>query len=78
MNADLERTLGELDAATRACAARLRAAPQARTRDGFAAGVMAAVRAEDVRAAAARRFRPRRAVFRQSRPASQPPVPTTR
>lgn len=59
MNADLERTLGELDAATRACAARLRAAPQARTRDGFAAGVMAAVRVEDARAAAsARRFRP--------------------
>ncbi len=59
MNADLEMALNGSDADLRAFVASLRAAPQARVRDGFAAGVMAAVEA-DVRRSSLRSklFRP--------------------
>ena len=46
MNADLEMALNGSDADLRAFVASLRAAPQARVRDGFAVGVMAAVEAD--------------------------------
>lgn len=46
MNADLEMALNGSDADMRAFVASLRAAPQARVRDGFAADVMAAVEAD--------------------------------
>ena len=42
MNEDIERALNGSDADLRAFVASLRAAPQARVRDGFAADVMAA------------------------------------
>jgi hypothetical protein len=57
MNADLERALNGPDADLRAFVASLRAAPQARVRDGFAADVMAAVEAEARRGAFARSLR---------------------
>lgn len=57
MNEDIERALNGSDADLRAFVASLRAAPQARVRDGFAAGVMAAVEAEARRGAFARSLR---------------------
>ncbi len=58
MNEDIERALNGSDADLRAFVASLRAAPQARVRDGFAAGVMAAVEAESRRASLRRWLRP--------------------
>ena len=58
MNADLEKALNGSDADLRAFVASLRAAPQARVRDGFAAGVMAAVAADARRASWHGLFRP--------------------
>ena len=59
MNVDLERALNGAEADMRAFVASLRAAPQAHVRDGFAAGVMAAVVAAESRRASLRRcFRP--------------------
>lgn len=58
MNEDIERALNGSDADLRAFVASLRAAPQARVRDGFAAGVMAAIAAESRRASLRRWFRP--------------------
>ena len=57
MNEDIERALNGSDADLRAFVASLRAAPQARVRDGFAADVMAAVEAEARRGAFARSLR---------------------
>lgn len=51
MNEDIERALNGSDADLRAFVASLRAAPQARVRDGFVAGVMAAVEADARRGA---------------------------
>ena len=56
MNADLEMALNGSDADLRAFVSSLRAAPQARVRDGFAAGVMSAVEADARRAAWRRLF----------------------
>ena len=58
MNADLDMALNGADAELRAFVASLRAAPQARVREGFAAGVMAAVEAESRRASLRRWLRP--------------------
>lgn len=58
MNEDIELALNGSDADMRAFVASLRAAPQARVREGFAAGVMAAVAAESRRALLRRWFRP--------------------
>ena len=58
MNEDIEMALNGSDADMRAFVASLRAAPQARVREGFAAGVMAAVAAESRRAFLRRWFRP--------------------
>ena len=58
MNEDIEKALDGSDADLRAFVASLRAAPQARVRDGFAAGVMAAIAAESRRASLRRWFRP--------------------
>ena len=58
MNEDIEKALDGADADLRAFVASLRAAPQARVRDGFAAGVMAAIAAESRRASLRRWFRP--------------------
>ena len=58
MNEDIERALNGSDADLRAFVASLRAAPQARVRDGFAAGVMAAIEAESRRASLRRWLRP--------------------
>ena len=57
MNEDIERALNGSDADLRAFVASLRAAPQARVRNSFAAGVMAAVEAEARRGALARSLR---------------------
>ena len=57
MNEDIERALNGSDADLRAFVASLRAAPQARVRDGFAADVIAAVEAEARRGAFARSLR---------------------
>ena len=57
MNADIEKALNGSDADLRAFVASLRAAPQARVQDGFAAGVMAAVAAEARRDAFRRSLR---------------------
>jgi len=57
MNEDIERALNGSDADLRAFVASLRAAPQARVRDGFAAGVMAAVEADARRSAFVRSLR---------------------
>ena len=46
MNADLDRSLNGSDADLRAFVASLRAAPQARVREGFAGAVMSAVKAD--------------------------------
>ena len=46
MNADLEMALNGSDADMRAFVTSLRAAPQARVREGFAAGVMAAIKTD--------------------------------
>ena len=46
MNEDIEQALDGADAGMRAFVASLRAAPQARVRDGFAADVMAAIAAQ--------------------------------
>ena len=58
MNEDIDKALDGADADLRAFVASLRAAPQARVRDGFAAGVMAAIAAESRRASLRRWFRP--------------------
>ena len=58
MNEDIEKALDGADADLRAFVASLRAAPQARVRDGFAAGVMAAIAAESRRAPLRRWARP--------------------
>ena len=58
MNEDIERALNGSDADLRAFVASLRAAPQARVRDGFSVGVMAAVEADVRRAWLRRWFRP--------------------
>ena len=58
MNEDIEKALDGADADLRAFVASLRAAPQARVRDGFAAGVMAAIEAESRRASLRRWLRP--------------------
>ena len=57
MNEDMEKALNGSDADLRAFVASLRAAPQARVRDGFAAGVMAVVEADARRGALARAIR---------------------
>ena len=57
MNEDIERILNGSDADLRAFVASLRAAPQARVRDGFAADVMAVVEAEARRGAFVRSLR---------------------
>ena len=58
MNEDIEKALDGADADLRAFVASLRAAPQARVRDGFAAGVMAAIEAESRRESLRRWLRP--------------------
>ena len=58
MNEDIDKALDGADADLRAFVASLRAAPQARVRDGFAAGVMAAIEAESRRASLRRWLRP--------------------
>ena len=58
MNEDIERALNGSDADLWAFVASLRAAPQARVRDGFAAGVMAAVEADVRRSAWRKLLRP--------------------
>ena len=58
MNADLEMALNGSDADLRAFVSSLRAAPQARVRDGFAVGVMAAIEADARRAWPRKLFRP--------------------
>ena len=58
MNEDIERALNGSDADLRAFVASLRAAPQARVRDGFAAGVMAVLEADARRAWPRKLFRP--------------------
>ena len=58
MNVDLETALNGSDADMRAFVASLRAAPQARVRDGFAAGVMSAVKADVRRSSMRKLFRP--------------------
>ena len=58
MNEDIERALNGSDADLRAFVASLRAAPQARVRDGLAADVMAAVAADARRSALRKLFRP--------------------
>lgn len=58
MNVDLETALNGSNADMRAFVASLRAAPQARVRDGFAAGVMSAVKADVRRSSMRKLFRP--------------------
>ena len=68
MNEDMEMALNGSDADLRAFVASLRAAPQARVREGFASGVMACVHAE------ARREAFRRSLRRILRPAALFPL----
>lgn len=58
MNADLEMALNGPEADMRAFVASLRAAPQARVRDGFSADVMSAVEANVRRSSIRKLFRP--------------------
>lgn len=58
MNVDLETALNGSNADMRAFVASLRAAPQARVRDGFAADVMSAVEADVRRSSMRKLFRP--------------------
>jgi len=58
MNADMEMALNGSNADMRAFVAFLRAAPQARVRDGFSADVMSAVEADARRSSMRKLFRP--------------------